>query len=137
VPRRKAVASKRTVMARTRYWSKLIGLDWKLHVEFCDDEHPPDKDDLDCYCCLEPQPQYKRAILSIHRTHPAWETCLRHELGHAVVSPLAQFAMHLVEKFVSDTKVRAAMVAQLNDAEDQTVTWFAEMPGWEVHEDDE
>lgn len=142
-----AIATKSHIKRRVRHWLNLMGYNrpWKVGVSFYDHrkgEHVDDKDHP-CYACIEAQPQYHRAVLSIDPFHHSWESksekldeCLRHELAHGITSPLTQFCTHLIDSLIADPQAREAMTSQLEDVDDAVVNLIAYMPVFDDHEEE-
>lgn len=139
--KRKPVATKRELLREAAKWQRLmfylpcrIGVFWhnSLNGDYVD------LDDKDCYAGTVPYPQYFYGELHLDPVHEGWwrkedgeiSECLRHEMGHFVVAPVTQFALHLIDEFCADEKARAVLKKELNDREDEVVEAVTHMPVW-------
>lgn len=134
---RKAVATKHAFRRSVNKWAGLMGLThpWRFSVDVRDGDAPAHGEDEDVYACCEPSPNYYYAKLTVDPYHIGWhikedgeiDDCMRHELFHALLSPLTMYAQSLAR---GNKDIERA----LTDLEEQVTTALETMPVWETIE---
>jgi len=134
---KKPVASNAAFHREVKKWSKWLGTThpWSFAIVVGDGSVPAHGEDSEVYACCEPSPNYYFARLHFDPYHSGWETkekgeigpCVRHEMIHALISPLTMYAYSLAR---GNKDVERA----LNDLEEQVTTTLETMPVWDLVE---
>lgn len=129
----KPVASKTEFHRAVNKWAKLMGLSrpWQFQVNY----GWRDEEEKGAYAACSAQPDYFRAVLYFDPTHDGWELkedgniqpTVRHELFHAFVSELTEFARRLCN---GDKELET----ELTSHEERLVTRLTAMPIWDLEE---